>query len=92
MSATLSPCPKLPFTKFYLLTLQGEATLTNEDADEKEAGLGPKKVVTATLDLFEHIEEGACWVTWPALSAFKSVDRHVGRKQHAGTCACLCAA
>jgi catalase len=49
---------KETYVKFHWKTQQGEATLTNEQADEVEAGLGPKKPVTATLDLFNSIEKG----------------------------------
>ena len=49
---------KETYVKFHWKPQQGEATLTNEQADKVEAGLGPKKPVTATLDLFNSIEKG----------------------------------
>ena len=49
---------KETYVKFHWKPQQGEATLTNEQADQVEAGLGPKKPVTATLDLFNSIEKG----------------------------------
>eukprot|EP00208_Stichococcus_sp_RCC1054_P007127 CAMPEP_0206137762 /NCGR_PEP_ID=MMETSP1473-20131121/2828_1 /ASSEMBLY_ACC=CAM_ASM_001109 /TAXON_ID=1461547 /ORGANISM="Stichococcus sp, Strain RCC1054" /LENGTH=516 /DNA_ID=CAMNT_0053530991 /DNA_START=179 /DNA_END=1729 /DNA_ORIENTATION=+ len=42
--------------KWHWLTQQGEKYLTNEEADG--TGSGPKKPVTATLDLYEAIEKG----------------------------------
>lgn len=42
--------------KWHWLTEQGEKYMTNEEADN--AGSGPTKPVTATLDLYDSIDEG----------------------------------
>jgi catalase len=47
---------KETYIKWHWISKQGEKYMTNEEADGK--GSGPKKPVTATLDLYEAIEEG----------------------------------
>jgi catalase len=47
---------KETYIKWHWISKQGEKYMTNEEADAK--GSGPKKPVTATLDLYEAIEEG----------------------------------
>jgi catalase len=47
---------KETYIKWHWISKQGEKYMTNEEADAK--GSGPKKPVTATLDLYEAIEAG----------------------------------
>lgn len=44
------------YVKFHWVSKQGEQYLTNEEADAK--GSGPMKPVTATVDLYDSIEDG----------------------------------